>query len=157
MRCSSAAQRSARTLARRSLQPLTLATSCGLDTNTGAPPWQLDPVLEPVLLKQVFKSGGVMSIRLGDATVEYNKDFKFYITTKLRNPHYLPEVSVCALPHVLPLLCCSSRRCTHDCRSRSHVRSFGLDPRPLGCSILYANDSLTLSSPGYRAPQSSTS
>ena len=55
---------------------------------------ELDPMLEPVLLKQVFKSGGVMSIRLGDSTVEYNKDFKFYITTKLRNPHYLPEVSV---------------------------------------------------------------
>ena len=55
---------------------------------------ELDPMLEPVLLKQVFKSGGVMSIRLGDSTVEYNKEFKFYITTKLRNPHYLPEVSV---------------------------------------------------------------
>jgi len=55
---------------------------------------EIDPVLEPILLKQVFKSAGVMSIRLGDATVEYNKDFKFYITTKLRNPHYLPEVSV---------------------------------------------------------------
>jgi dynein heavy chain len=48
---------------------------------------ELDPMLEPVLLKQVFKSGGVMSIRLGDSTVEYNKEFKFYITTKLRNPH----------------------------------------------------------------------
>jgi len=54
----------------------------------------LDPVLEPVLLKQIFKSGGVMSIKLGDSVVEYNKEFKFYITTKLRNPHYLPEVSV---------------------------------------------------------------
>ena len=55
---------------------------------------ELDPMLEPVLLKQVFKSGGVMSIKLGDSTVEYNKDFKFYVTTKLRNPHYMPEVSV---------------------------------------------------------------
>ena len=55
---------------------------------------ELDPVLEPVLLKQIFKSGGVLSIKLGDSVVEYNKNFKFYITTKLRNPHYLPEVSV---------------------------------------------------------------
>lgn len=31
---------------------------------------------------------------LGDATVEYSKDFRFFITTRLRNPHYLPEVSV---------------------------------------------------------------
>ena len=35
-----------------------------------------------------------MCIRLGDATIEYNNDFRFYITTKLRNPHYLPETSV---------------------------------------------------------------
>merc|ERR1719401_2881133 len=33
-------------------------------------------------------------IRLGDSTVEYNKDFKFYLTTKLPNPHYSPEVCV---------------------------------------------------------------
>ena len=32
-------------------------------------------------------------MRLGDTTIEYYKDFKFYMTTKLRNPHYLPEVS----------------------------------------------------------------
>jgi len=55
---------------------------------------ELDPMLEPVLLKSLFKSGGVLSIKLGDNVVEYNKQFKFYITTKLRNPHYLPEVSV---------------------------------------------------------------
>ena len=42
---------------------------------------ELDPVLEPILLRQVFKSGGVMSMRLGDSTIEYNKDFKFYVTT----------------------------------------------------------------------------
>lgn len=37
---------------------------------------------------------GVECIRLGDATIEYSDQFRFYITTKLRNPHYLPEVSV---------------------------------------------------------------
>ncbi|KAJ9535032.1 hypothetical protein QJQ45_029705, partial [Haematococcus lacustris] len=55
---------------------------------------ELDPSLEPLLLKQVFKQGGVSCIRLGDTTVEYSNDFRFYITTKLRNPHYLPEVAV---------------------------------------------------------------
>ena len=54
----------------------------------------LDPALEPLLVKQTFKSGGVECMRLGDATIEYSKDFKFYITTKLRNPHYLPELQV---------------------------------------------------------------
>ena len=54
----------------------------------------LDPALEPLLVKQTFKSGGVECIRLGDATIEYQADFKFYLTTKLRNPHYLPELQV---------------------------------------------------------------
>lgn len=55
---------------------------------------ELDPSLEPLLLKQTFKQGGVTCIRLGDSTVEYSENFRFYITTKYRNPHYLPEVSV---------------------------------------------------------------
>ena len=54
----------------------------------------LDPSLEPLLLKLVFKQGGVMQIRLGDANIEYSDSFRFYMTTKLRNPHYLPEVAV---------------------------------------------------------------
>lgn len=32
---------------------------------------ELDPSLEPLLLKQIFKQGGVDCIRLGDSTVEY--------------------------------------------------------------------------------------
>lgn len=39
-------------------------------------------------------TAGVDMIRLGENVIEYNKDFRFYITTKLRNPHYLPEVAV---------------------------------------------------------------
>ncbi|XP_021341821.1 dynein heavy chain 12, axonemal-like isoform X1 [Mizuhopecten yessoensis] len=55
---------------------------------------ELDPSLEPLLLKQTYKQGGVEMIRLGENVIEYSKDFRFYITTKLRNPHYLPEVAV---------------------------------------------------------------
>jgi len=35
-----------------------------------------------------------MTLRLGDSTIEYSSDFRFYITSKLRNPHYLPETAV---------------------------------------------------------------
>merc|ERR1719161_737353 len=51
-------------------------------------------MLEPVLLKSTFKQGPVEMIKLGDSTVEWSKDFKLYITTKLANPHYAPEVCV---------------------------------------------------------------
>eukprot|EP00958_Prasinococcus_capsulatus_P016076 scaffold1766_cov401-Prasinococcus_capsulatus_cf.AAC.33 len=54
----------------------------------------LDPTLEPLLLRAVFKQGGSLHIRLGDATIEYSDDFRLYITTKLGNPHYMPETSV---------------------------------------------------------------
>jgi len=52
----------------------------------------MDASLEPLLQKQTFKQAGAMCIRLGDATVEYHEAFKFYITTKMRNPHYPPEL-----------------------------------------------------------------
>uniref|UniRef100_A0A8D3CSS9 AAA+ ATPase domain-containing protein n=1 Tax=Scophthalmus maximus TaxID=52904 RepID=A0A8D3CSS9_SCOMX len=55
---------------------------------------ELDPVLEPVLLKQTFKQQGVEYMKIGENIVEYCKDFLFYMTTGLRNPHYLPEVAV---------------------------------------------------------------
>lgn len=33
-------------------------------------------------------------LKLGENSIEYSRDFRFYITTRLRNPHYLPEISV---------------------------------------------------------------
>merc|ERR1719271_1937006 len=55
---------------------------------------ETDPAIEPVLLRQTFKKGNTLMIKLGEAVVEWSKDFKLYMTTKLRNPHYLPEVAV---------------------------------------------------------------
>jgi len=54
----------------------------------------LDPLLEPLLLKAKFKTGNMTMIRLGDATIEYSELFRFFMTTKLPNPHYSPEICV---------------------------------------------------------------
>merc|ERR1719326_1218586 len=54
----------------------------------------LDPSLAPVLLRQTFKQGGTDMIKLGDSVIAYDHNFKFYMTTNLRNPHYTPEVAV---------------------------------------------------------------
>ena len=54
---------------------------------------ELDPILEPLLMKQTFKSAGIISINFGDNVIEYSPDFRLYITTKYANPHYLPELS----------------------------------------------------------------
>ena len=53
----------------------------------------LDPALEPLLQKQTFQQGGSICIKLGESTIEYSKDFKMYITTRLRNPHFPPETT----------------------------------------------------------------
>lgn len=50
--------------------------------------------LEPVLLKQTFMSGGRLLIRLGDSDIDYDRNFRFYMTSKMANPHYLPEVCI---------------------------------------------------------------
>ncbi|KAL1116324.1 hypothetical protein AAG570_005819 [Ranatra chinensis] len=55
---------------------------------------EIDPTLEPVLMRNLFKQGGVEYLKVGENLLEYNHDFRFYITTRLRNPHYLPEVAV---------------------------------------------------------------
>ena len=54
----------------------------------------LEAALEPLLLKQVFKDGSNDVIKIGDNVIPYHADFSFYMTTKLRNPHYSPEISV---------------------------------------------------------------
>ena len=54
---------------------------------------ELDPSLEPIMSKAVIKVGNRSIMKLGDKEVEYNPDFRFYLTTKLNNPHYTPEIS----------------------------------------------------------------
>lgn len=48
---------------------------------------QLDYVLEPVLGKQVFKQNQVEYIKVGGELIEYSRDFRLYMTTRLANPH----------------------------------------------------------------------
>ncbi|KAK3252700.1 hypothetical protein CYMTET_38016 [Cymbomonas tetramitiformis] len=54
----------------------------------------LDTTLDPLLLKQLVKQAGSWHIKLSDSMVPYHQDFRFYMTTKLPNPHYPPEVSM---------------------------------------------------------------
>ncbi|XP_004864511.1 dynein heavy chain 1, axonemal isoform X4 [Heterocephalus glaber] len=54
---------------------------------------ELDPALEPVLLKQTYKQQGNTVLKLGDTAIPYHEDFRMYITTRLPNPHYTPEIS----------------------------------------------------------------
>ena len=54
---------------------------------------EIDPALEPVLSKSILKIGNREIMRIGDKELDYSQDFRLYITTKLSNPHYTPEIS----------------------------------------------------------------
>ncbi|XP_030578556.1 dynein heavy chain 2, axonemal [Archocentrus centrarchus] len=54
---------------------------------------ELEPSLNPVLNKSLTQIGGRLLLKLGDKEVEYSPEFRFYITTRLSNPHYTPEIS----------------------------------------------------------------
>ena len=54
---------------------------------------EMDPVLDNVLNKSLITIGRNVCVRIGDKEIDYHKDFKLYITTRMSNPHYTPEVS----------------------------------------------------------------
>ena len=54
----------------------------------------VDPSLDTLLLKQTFRLQGVTSIKLGENIIPYSKYFKMFLTSKMANPHFSPEVTI---------------------------------------------------------------
>ncbi len=52
------------------------------------------PKRERLGKKWMDVAGGIECTKFGDSIVEYHKDFRLYLTTKLRNPHYMPQIAV---------------------------------------------------------------
>merc|ERR1712000_455034 len=48
--------------------------------------------IDPILEKFTFMEGQQRMIKLGDSAFQWDDAFMLYITTKLANPHYSPEV-----------------------------------------------------------------
>ena len=53
----------------------------------------IDPVIDPILEKLTYQQSGQTYIKLGDKAIEWDVNFVLYMTSKLANPHYSPEVS----------------------------------------------------------------
>jgi dynein heavy chain len=52
----------------------------------------LDATLDPVLARAVYKKGRNMYLRFGGEEIAFDPMFKLYLTSKLSNPHYSPEI-----------------------------------------------------------------
>lgn len=55
---------------------------------------EIDPGLDSILTKAIYKEEGLEKINFGDRPIIYDRGFKLYITTKLANPHFLPEICI---------------------------------------------------------------
>lgn len=54
----------------------------------------IDPIFETILQNKKVKQGGSWKLKMGERLIDFNNDFKFYMTTKLSRPHYTPEICV---------------------------------------------------------------
>jgi dynein heavy chain len=55
---------------------------------------ELDPSLDPILVRRVVRLGSREVIRMDDGKeLEFHPDFKLYVTTKLANPSFGPELT----------------------------------------------------------------
>ena len=52
---------------------------------------ELDPLLDPVLLRNIVQKAGRPMLQLGSEEIEFNKSFRMYMTCKLNNPALTPE------------------------------------------------------------------
>merc|ERR1719316_227870 len=54
---------------------------------------EVDPLLDPVLEKAIIKKGKNLYINVSDQNMDYSPKFALYMTSRLPNPHFSPELS----------------------------------------------------------------
>ena len=78
---------------RNYIDDVTKCISNGLPLMIENIPDDIDPVLDPVVARQIIRRGRNFALKMGDEEIEYDPRFKLYLQTKLSNPHYKPEIA----------------------------------------------------------------
>jgi len=54
---------------------------------------EVDPMIDPILEKQIIVKGRNKLIKLADQEMDYDDKFYLYMTSRLANPHFSPELA----------------------------------------------------------------
>jgi dynein heavy chain len=54
---------------------------------------EVDPMLDPILEKQIIVKGRAKLIKISDTDCDYDDQFRLYMTSRLSNPHFSPELA----------------------------------------------------------------
>ena len=54
----------------------------------------LEASIDPVLQKAIYQNEQLKMIKFCDKDINYDDNFRLSITTKMPNPHYLPEICI---------------------------------------------------------------
>lgn len=54
---------------------------------------EVDPMLDPILEKQIIVKGRNRLIKIADQDMDYDIKFRLYMTSRLANPHFSPELA----------------------------------------------------------------
>jgi dynein heavy chain len=55
-------------------------------------PEEVDPLMDPVLEKQVSRNSRIPKLFFNDTECDFNDEFELFLATKLPNPHFIPEL-----------------------------------------------------------------
>lgn len=54
---------------------------------------EVDPMLDPILEKQIIQKGRNKLIKIADQDMDFDDKFRLYMTSRLANPHFSPELA----------------------------------------------------------------
>lgn len=54
---------------------------------------EVDPMMDPVLERQIFTKGKAAYVIVGGTEMEFAKEFRLFMTCRLANPSFSPELS----------------------------------------------------------------
>lgn len=54
---------------------------------------EVDPMLDPILEKQIIVKGRNKLIKIADQDMDFDDHFRLYMTSRLANPHFSPELA----------------------------------------------------------------